>query len=67
MTTVERYGDLTYLWASDNGPNQAARSALFSVVVIDLGVELIRGGELLLVSDGSRTSCMHGSPFFKAE
>ena len=67
MTAVERYRDLTYLRASDDGPNQAARSALVSVVVIDLGVELVRGGELVLVSDGSGTSHMHGSPFSKAE
>ena len=67
MTTVERYGDLTYLWASDNGPNQAAQSTLFSVVGIDLGVELVQGGELLLVLDGSGTSHMHALPFPKAE
>ena len=44
--TALKFGDLTYLGALNNGPNQAARSALFSVVLIDLRVELVRGGEL---------------------
>ena len=65
--TVSKFGDLTYRWALDNGPNQAARSALFSVVGIDLGVELVQGGELLLVLDGSGTSHMHALPFPEAE
>ena len=67
MMTVSKFGDLTYRWALDNGPNQAARSALFSVVGIDLRVELARGGELVLVLDGSGTSHMHALPFSKAE
>ena len=67
MMTVSKFGDLTYRWALDNGPNQAARSALFSVVGIDLGVELVQGGELVLVLDGSGTSHMHALPFPKAE
>ena len=62
-----KFGDPTYLGALNNGPNQAARSALFSVVVIDLGVELVQGGELVLVPDGSGTSQIHGLPFSKAE
>ena len=62
-----KFGDLTYLGALNNGPNQAARSALFSVVGIDLRVELVRGGELVLVLDGSGTSHMHALPFSKAE
>ena len=67
MMAVSKFGDRTYLWALNNGPNQAARSALFSVVGIDLGVELVQGGELVLVLDGSGTSHMHGLPFSKAE
>ena len=67
MMAIENYGDLAYLWALNNGPNQAARSTIFSVVGIDLGVELVRGGELVLVPDGSGTSHMHALPFSKAE
>ena len=67
MMVVSNFGDITYLWALDNGPNQAARSALFSVVVIDLGVELVQGGELVLAPDGSGTSQMNALPFSKAE
>ena len=37
------------------------------MVGIDLGVELVQGGELLLVLDGSGTSHMHALPFPKAE
>ena len=67
MVAGSTFGDLTYRWALDNGPNQAARSALFSVVGIDLRVELVRGGEFVLILDGSGTSHMHGSPFPNAE
>ena len=64
---VKKISEMAYLGPVNNGPNQAARSALFSVVGIDLRVELVRGGELVLVSDGSGTSHMHALPFSKAE
>ena len=68
MMAVPKFGDLTYRWALDNGPNQAARSALFfPVIVINLGVKLVQGGELILVLDRSGTSHMHALPFPKAE